>query len=376
MNYRFRALIVTLFVCFYNAISAQNTGTSLPDSLPNPDSLSKSEVIDLVGKMASAAKSFEAKFNQKAASSSAHREAAEQNWKTAKQDTLTPKTTLDSLAGILKNAKNVEKIAQKQQKQASQTAAFAEKVAGMDSVGQRKNLRKAYKQVKELELLLYPPPPQPIADVIGAQSLSDSTVVVEKRKEKEKKSEKTGPKYKTYDPASDPMRTPPQRSCSLAVNTRDEFSGETYRETQREELFRYTNEVMKKILPPGQPHIVCEAALSNSAGTTASLHLTFQIRDANARKAFGSLNRNGVAILKFLDGNTFTVNNSRNDDGVPDASGQVFTYRAQYVLDPAVLKKIRKNELDKIRIAWSTGYEDYEVQGIDVLMREAKCLFE
>lgn len=326
--------------------------------------------------MAGAAKNFEAEFLQKNASAVAEREFAERNWKMAKQDTLTPKTTLDSLAGILKNAKNAEKTAQKQQKQASQTGAFAEKVVGMDSIGQRKNLRKVYKQVKELELLLHPLVEKPIAAVIGTEGVSDSTVVVEKRKEKEKKAEKTAPKYKPYDPAADPMRTPPQRPCSLAVNTRDEFSGETYRETQREELFRYTNEVMKKILPPGQPHIVCEAALSNSAGTTASLHLTFQIRDANARKSFGSLNKNSVAILKFLDGATFTVNNLRNDDGVPDASGQVFAYRAQYMLDPSILKKIRKNELDKIRVAWSTGYEDYEVQGVDVLLREAKCLFE
>ncbi|HRI61880.1 MAG TPA: hypothetical protein PK228_19210, partial [Saprospiraceae bacterium] len=155
----------------------------------------------------------------------------------------------------------------------------------------------------------------------------------------------------------------------------DEFSGQTYRETGREELFRYTNEVMKKVLPPDQPHIVCEAALSNS-GANSSLHLTFTIRDPNARKSFGSLAKGSIASLKFLDGDTFTLNNTRNDDGVRDESGQVFTYQAQYPLDAALVKKLRKTELDKLRVAWSTGYEDYDVQGIDVLMWEGKCLFE
>ncbi len=372
MNYRFRSLFVALFAGFFSAASAQ----TLPDSLPNPDSLSAQQLLDWAVRFSNQAVVFKQEFSNKTFRAVADHEAAEQNWKAAKQDTLTPKTTLDSLSRVLKNAKNEEKTIQKQEKQAAQVADFTNKVVGMDSVGQRKNLRKAYKQVKELELLLNPPAEKPIADVIGAPGVSDSTVVAEKRKEKEKKAEKNAPNYKSYDPAADPMRTPPQRLCSLAVNTRDEFSGETYRETQREELFRYTNELMKKILPPGQPHIVCEAALSNSAGTTASLHLTFQIHDASARKAFGILNKNGVAILKFLDGTTFTVNNLRNDEGVPDASNQVFTYRAQYALDPSILKKIRKNELDKIRVAWSTGYEDYEVQGVDVLMREAKCLFD
>ena len=72
----------------------------------------------------------------------------------------------------------------------------------------------------------------------------------------------------------------------------------------------------------------------------------------------------------------FTLSNTRNDDGLRDESGQFFTYRSQYALDAVVLKKLRKTELDKLRIAWSTGYEDYEVQGIDVLIREGRCLFE
>lgn len=355
----------------------------MPDSLPNPDSLSAGQLATWAGLLSNQAKNYEVELSRKALTAAVVRESAEQNLKTAKQDTLTPKATLDSLTNVLKNAKNAEKTAQKRQKQASQTLAFTDKFAGMDSLGQRKNLRKAWKQVKELDDLLNPPKEKPIAEVLGNEGVSGSPVdsaalaetATDKKKNKEKKPEKTGPKYKPYDPAADPLRNPPQRPCSLAVNSRDEFSGETYRETQREELFRYTNEVMKKILPPTQPHIICEAALS-AGGATSGLHLTFQIRDANARKAFGGLTKNSIAVLKFIDGTTLTVNNLRNDDGALDASGQVFAYRAHYALDPSILKKIRKSELDKIRIAWSTGYEDYEVQGIDVLMRLAKCLGE
>ncbi len=83
-----------------------------------------------------------------------------------------------------------------------------------------------------------------------------------------------------------------------------------------------------------------------------------------------------MVILKFIDGTTLTVSNLRNDDGTLDPTGQVFTYRGQYALDPSVLKKLRKTELDKIRVSWSTGYEDYEVQNVDLLMRQAKCLFD
>ena len=387
MNYRFfrlsRCLAVALFFFFGIALCAQDPASALPDSLPNPDSLTNPEVLALATQLSNQARNYETEFSRKTLTAAVVREAAEQNLKMAKQDTLTHKTTLDSLSGLLKTAKSVEKAAQKNQKQASQTVVFTDKVANMDSTNLRKNLRKAWKQVKELDALLHPSPEKTIAAVIGTEGVSESPVdsaalaasASDKRKSKEKKPEKPGQKYKSYDPAADVMRTPPQRPCLLAVSTRDEFSGETYRETRREELFRFTNQVMKKALPSDQPHIVCEAALSNS-GANSHLLLTFTIRDANARKAFGSLTKNSIASLKFLDGDMFTLFSARNDDGVRDEAGQIFTYQAQYPLDATLLKKLRKTELDKLRIAWSTGYEDYEVQGVDVLMREARCLGE
>lgn len=223
------------------------------------------------------ARIFDSEFSRRAFTAAVVRESVEQHLKTAKQDTLTPKSTLDSLSNVLKKtAKSTEKTAQKNQKQAAQVYTFTDKVVGMDSINQRKNIRKAWKQVKELDALLHPP--KPVADILNAvgtpEAPADSSALAEKRKAKEKKPEKPGPKYKPYDPAADVLLNPPKPPCVLAVNTRDEFSGQTYRETGREELFRFTNEVMKKVLPPDQPHIVCEAALSNS-GPNTSLHLTF-----------------------------------------------------------------------------------------------------
>ena len=379
MNYLFSRLFFALLLLnvFTGNAGAQHPDSPLPDSLPRTDSLSTAGLKELALQISGYAKTLEGELSRKAGLAAADRDTLEKTLKVARQDTLTAKTALDSLSALVKNAKSAEKTAQKNQKQATQTLSFTERVAGMDSLNQKKNLPKAFRQVTDLERLLYPPPPvpeKPIAEILNAGSDSTRAMAKAETREKEKKPEKPARQYQPYSPANDVMLNPPQRPCSLAVNTRDEFSGETYREVQKEELFRFTNEIMKKVLPAGQPHIRCEAALS-SGGATASLHLTFTLRDPNARKAFGSLPRNGVAVLKFLDGTTFSTNNLRNDDGAPDPTGQVFTYRAQYGLDATVLKKLRKNELDKIRVAWSTGYEDYDVQSVDLLMRQAKCLF-
>ncbi len=392
MNYRFKRLSRCLTALFFSCGSflamAQQPAVAFPGFAPDPDSLSEEALQTWAQRLSGQAKALGFELDNKAGAASAAVEAAVEALKSAQRDSLTSKSSLDSLSDLVKRAKKIEKDALKQQKQGTKTVEFAEKVEGMDAAGRRRNLARCYKQVKEIYFLLYPPPVEkPVADIIGAvgvvapDTLSPTPTQTapetagEAAADKKKNKEKTGPKFKPYDPAEDVMLHPPQRPCALAANTRDEFSGETYKETRREEIFRFTNDLMKKYLAPDQPHIVCEAALSTGS-SVISLHLTFSIRDNNARKTFGSLSRNSVVILKFIDGTTLTASNLRNDDGALDPTGQVFTYRGQYALDPSVLKKLRKTELDKIRVSWSTGYEDYEVQNVDLLMRQAKCLFD
>jgi hypothetical protein len=170
------------------------------------------------------------------------------------------------------------------------------------------------------------------------------------------------------------MLSPPTPPCSVASSSRDEFSGELSRTLESAELFRYTNPALKTYLQ-GKTHVVCTAALA-SAGPNATLILTFNINDPNARKAFGRLDKNSLATLTFLDGSILELQNAIADDGVFALENETSIFRGHYPLTPEVFKKIRRTGLDKIRILWSKGYDDYEVQQVDLLMRQAECLFK
>jgi hypothetical protein len=375
-------------VLFFFAICCLkfNSDAQIPDSIPHPDSLSEPALSELIALLANEAGALEQSFSLRHSASQQDRAHKEEMAKSARQDSTLSKEDKRRAQQELKDVQRVEKISGKQWKEALQSANFIAKLREMDISGQRKNIRKAWKQVKDMREILYPPPPKaekPVAEIIAAAArrdsippaVTDSTALPGSTPPEESKTRagKTSLNYKPYDPASDVMLNPPSPPCALAVHTRDEFSGETYREVKGEELFRFTNEVMGKILPPGQPHISCEAALS-SGGSGINLHLHFYIRDANAKKSFGGLARNSVAVLKFIDGNTLTINNIRNDEGVADPSGQLYLFRGQYAPDPSFLKKIRKTELDKIRIAWNTGYEDYDIHYVNLLMRQINCV--
>ncbi len=350
----------------------------------------------------------------------------------AKADTTIAKEALKVFSTQVKNAQKAEQAAQKRQKMAEKTVLFATTVVAADSAVQQKDLPKLYKQYQQLAADLAPPSAdknetaasaqpapkktsktakkttdaQPEAtgsqsDVSAAESdttrhkpgkrgiklkkstaSSDSTsadtsaaAVAKTQKMRKEKRETTvvaTPQFKSYDPATDVLLHPPHPPCALAVNVRDEFSGEVRRETPLVELFRYTAPALRTYME-GKPYVVGQASLG-SIGVNTLLSLTFVVNDRNARKAFGNLPKNGSATLKFLDGTTFIVNNLRSDDGTPDASGQVYTYRSQYALESALLKKMAKTGLDKIRVSWATGYEDYDVQNVDLLLRLTDCL--
>ena len=181
-------------------------------------------------------------------------------------------------------------------------------------------------------------------------------------------------RYKPYTPAEDVLLNPPTPPCTLSLDTRDEFSGEIQRETARTELFRHTNPALKNYIK-GKSHVICEASIGH-AGAQAYLYLTFTVNDPNAPRTLGSLPKSGLAIVKLLNGGILNLYNIRADDGVAGTDGQSWVFRGQYALDKASLRSIRSEELDKIRLAWANGYEDYEVHNVRLLMRLAKCLWE
>jgi len=411
MNNRFsifKYLPVALFVLF--ASLPGRAQTSL-DSLPRLDSLGAEQLAGLASRIFVETKNLEGRLSARAENSQQQRERREAEVALARRDSTLPKPVLDSLATLLKTARAAERAAQNDLKKASKAAAVSEKTAALEPELQRKNLPKAWQALLDLRKMNLPteaPSPdeasmatekkskvrpkkekkaeeQPVANILTGSARdssgleADSAAVTQRKAARE--SERKNPKSKApdsrfaaYDPAQDVMLHPPAPPCQLALNARDEFTGATLREVQTGELFRFTPQALRSFLE-GKDQIVCEAALA-SAGPNASLWLTFRINDPNTRRAFGNLAKNSFALLTFTDGSVLNVNDLRSDEGSIDPDTRLVTYRAQYPLDAAALRKIRNTELDRIRIAWSTGYEDYDVQQVDVLMRQAGCLGE
>lgn len=294
-------------------------------------------------------------------------------------DSTRSKVDQDALATRLKATKTIELATGKQRKMAEKSHLLATGLASMDSLQQSKNVKRCWQGIEKTFSAMYPIPKDKVRKIEAEKTDSSliaaaDTLIKSKsaNKKKGKTPEKASPQFKSYQASEDVMLNPPQQPCLLARQEKDEFSGEIRKETQQLEILHYTNPILRNYLQ-GKHHIVCEVSIS-SAGPLYFLNLFYTIQDPSAKKSFGGIAKNSILILKFVDGTTLSLYNQRNEEGSVEPGGQIVHFKGQYEIDKTLLKKIRSAELDKIRMAWNTGYEDYDVQQIDLLMRLSKCL--
>jgi len=104
--------------------------------------------------------------------------------------------------------------------------------------------------------------------------------------------------------------------------------------------------------------------------------LEITIASEHAQRDYGIIEKGSVLNIKLMDDTNVKLFNNKTDVGVSNELTNSVTYQAQYVVSPGAEKVLRKNEIDKIRVIWSSGYEDYEVYDLDFFINQFRCLNE
>jgi len=75
-----------------------------------------------------------------------------------------------------------------------------------------------------------------------------------------------------------------------------------------------------------------------------------------------------------MNGEYISLYNLKANSGRIDPYSGYTIFAGQYALGKSELKKLSDDELDKMRVLWSTGYEDYEIYHVDLLIDQINCL--
>lgn len=119
--------------------------------------------------------------------------------------------------------------------------------------------------------------------------------------------------------------------------------------------------------------ITCYGRLSKT-GAYVYFTIDFQIASSHSQGNFGSLEAGSLLRLRLLNGKYVSLYDLKSDRGHIDPYTGNTVFTGQYALGKDEMKMLTSSPLDRIRILWGTGYEDYAVYKIDFFMDQLPCL--
>jgi hypothetical protein len=337
-----------------------------PDSIIGPDSLTHEQLRAWVNRLVSQTNILKTGFERELSYATYRRENLQNSLTTMRRE----KTASDSLVSatqmLFVASKNHEKQWKNLVEKTEKSSDDANRLTKMSITGIRIAIVNINKDIDRLFKL-------------GVEINKNNSTNGEKSAEIEpnsrQKASKAAIDYKQYNRGEDPLFNPPAEKCHFAFQGRDEMTGEQRFEVESELFFTFTNNFMKNHLRD-RPHIIGNVNLVGLSNGKKYINLVIQINESSAKRSFGGLNAGNRMTIKFIDGTIILLENVRTDEGVTNETDNFTTFRGTFFLDKEQLSAVSKQEIDRVRLAWNTGFEDYEIYNVDVLKRQATCLFK
>lgn len=143
-------------------------------------------------------------------------------------------------------------------------------------------------------------------------------------------------------------------------------------EFQARALFMHTHPKFQKWIK-NKFLMECSANVYH-ADKASFLQLHFKINSENAKHSYGKLEQGAKIKIMFSDGEYIYMENIERDRGTMKRSKKTTTYQGIFPIDKSDKKELKKREIEKIGIIWEEGYQEYEVQNVDLIKNQLNCL--
>ncbi len=183
------------------------------------------------------------------------------------------------------------------------------------------------------------------------------------------------PKYKSFYRASEKDNVyyhHPKFDCKVDFDGTDTRLNKHRIEYQESVFFTYQPSYLP--LFNGEPYLKASTFFTLVEGGQFFLNLNIRIQTDNPRQDYGYLERGSRLFITFMNGDELVLTNNLLNLGSFNRKKGVVLFRGQYSLNVYSQNKIKKNPIDKIRIEWAKGYEDYNIYHVDLLQKQFKCL--
>jgi len=285
---------------------------------------------------------------------------------------------INQIKAKIKSLKKQEKVAQSNLKKYKQYAALLADINEL-SLSKQKKLISSIEEGYQKMPRVFPPP-----KVIPLTAEERPKAVVAKPNKAKATKRNTGTRptpiaastagYAQYDRSKDVLYNPPVKECAYRFKGMDEFLGKEKIELEPQDFFFHTNPELRQYMN-GKEYITCRAGLATSTGGLTTLNIEVVIRSHNAQREFGGLQKGNPLTIKLINGAIVKLLSINSDSGSYDQTTGLTTFRNQFLVQKGEEKSFLESEIDRIRLVWTNGYEDYDVYEVDFLMNQLNCLY-
>lgn len=161
-------------------------------------------------------------------------------------------------------------------------------------------------------------------------------------------------------------------TCSFMTDSTDLVSGRRRLETTPGLLFTYTEPDLRPYFKD-KDLMKCRGRLSK-LGPYIYLDIEFQIASSHSQSNFGSLPAGSLLRFQLMNEESVSLYTVKSNFGRIDPYSGHTIFTGQYALGKKEINALKKSGLDKMRVMWSTGFEDYDVYYLDFLINQINCL--
>ena len=160
--------------------------------------------------------------------------------------------------------------------------------------------------------------------------------------------------------------------CQIIFDGIDIKSKQYKKEIAPSYFFSYTPAAIKNELKTN--HLIWVEAQLVRLETQEYLNLNIHLYSQTASDHYGIIEPNSKLIIKAISGKKIEL--LSRSKGIPhkEHHRSSYVYAVSYPLDKSKMKKLGAEEIDKVGIQWSSGYEEYTIYEVDFLMNQLACL--
>ena len=162
-----------------------------------------------------------------------------------------------------------------------------------------------------------------------------------------------------------------QVDCRIAQEKKDEISGLITQSLYPRALFSYTPEAFQKFFK-GEHFMESTAYLNKTSANVYFLSVEIIVRSKSAPKLLGSIPKYSTLTLRSMDQQSFELKNMVDTRPVIQSENSI--YQCVYLIEKSDLNKLKKIELDKVKVEFSKSSQLFEIFEFDFFKAQFECL--